>query len=105
MILKEIENFPEFLKKEIKIPKPLYIYQAVGCKKCNEEGYSGRGGLFEVLTMTDELAEIILKEPSESRINEEAKRQGMLTMKQDGILKALDGVATIEDVLGAAEEK
>ncbi|MBU4299038.1 GspE/PulE family protein [Patescibacteria group bacterium] len=116
MILKEVANFPEFLKtslqnpggfhrKEIKIPKPLYIYQAVGCKKCNEEGYSGRSGVFEVLTMTDELAEIILKEPSESKINEEAKRQGMLTMKQDGILKVLDGVATIEDVLGAAEEK
>lgn len=105
MILKEIENFPEVVKKEIKIPKPLYIYQSVGCKKCNQGGYSGRTGLFEVLKMTDELAEIILKEPSEIKIAEEGKRQGMITMKQDGILKVLSGITTIEEVLRVAEEK
>ena len=105
MILKEIENFPEVVQKEIKIPKTLSIYQAVGCKKCNQVGYSGRTGLFEVLKMTDELAEIILKEPSEAKITEEGKRQGMLTMKQDGILKVLNGITTIEEILRVAEEK
>ena len=55
--------------------------------------------------MTPHLAEIILKEPSEAKISEEAKRQGMLTMKQDGILKVLAGVTTIEEVLRVAEEK
>lgn len=105
IILKEIEKFPEPVKKEIKAPKPISVYQAVGCQKCSKEGYSGRTGVYEVLTMTDELAELILKEPSEAKIAEEAKRQGMVTMKQDGILKVLEGVTTIEEILRVAEEK
>lgn len=104
-ILKEIENLPEAIKKDIKTPKSLYIYQTVGCRKCNGVGYSGRTGVFEILEMTDQLSEIILKEPSEVNIEEEAKRQGMVTMKQDGILKVLEGITTIEEVLRVAEEK
>jgi len=105
IILREIENFPPVIKKDIKVPVPLEIYTAGGCKKCGNVGYAGRIAVFEVLFMTSQLAEIILKEPSEAKIQEEAKRQGMITMKQDGILKALNGVTTIEEVLRVAEEK
>lgn len=105
LILKEIETVPEALKKQLKIVKPLYIYQPQGCKKCNNEGYTGRSGVFEVLAMNNQLAEIILKDPSEITINQEARKQGMTTMKQDGILKALGGMTTIEEVLRVAEEK
>ncbi|MBZ9571759.1 type II/IV secretion system protein [Patescibacteria group bacterium] len=105
LILKEIEKLPEVLKKNLKTPKPLEIFEAKGCKKCNSEGYAGRIGIFEVLTMTDELSDIILKEPSEMRIQEEAKRQGMITMKQDGVLKVLEGITSIEEILRVAEEK
>jgi len=104
MIFKEIDNFPQKARKEIKIPKPLYIYQPVGCKKCNQIGYSGRTGVFEVLEMNNRLAEIILKEPSEAKIMEEAQKQGMLTMRQDGILKVLEGITTVEEVLRVTEE-
>ena len=55
--------------------------------------------------MTSQLDKIILEEPSESRIKEEAKRQGMVTMKQDGILKVLEGATSFEEVLRVAEEK
>ena len=105
LILKEIDNLSEKVKKEIKIKEPLTIFEPVGCKNCHREGYSGRIALFEILKMTPQLAEIILKEPSEAKILEEAKRQGMLTMEQDGILKVLDGITTIEEVLRVAEEK
>jgi len=105
MLLKEINGFPEAVKKRIKIPKPFFVYKAVGCKKCNYTGYGGRIGLFEVLKMTDELGEIILRQPSELKISEEAKRQGMLTMKQDGVLKVLEGNTSVEEVLRVAEEK
>ncbi len=105
MLLKEIDGFPAPVKKTIKIPKPIFIYKAAGCKKCNYTGYSGRIGLFEVLKMTDELGETILRQPSELRIAEEAKRQGMLTMKQDGVLKVLEGLTSVEEVLRVAEEK
>jgi len=105
LILKEIDNLPEKIKKEIKIKEPLTIFESVGCKDCQNTGFSGRIALFEILEMTPQLAEIILKEPSEAKIKEEAKRQGMITMKQDGILKILEGITTIEEVLRVAEEK
>lgn len=105
MILKEIEILSQITKENIETPKPLYIYETVGCKKCNGSGYLGRTGVFEILEMTDQLSEIILKEPSETKIEEEAKRQGMMPMKQDGIFKILEGLTTIEEVLRVAEEK
>jgi len=105
LILKEIENLPEKVRNELQIKKPLTLWEPKGCKDCNNEGYTGRVAIFEILEMTPQLAAIILKEPSEARITEEAKRQGMVTMKQDGILKALEGITTIEEVLRVAEEK
>ena len=87
------------------MPRDFKIYEIKGCKKCNSSGYAGRIALFEILEMTSQLAEIILKEPNESRILEEARRQGMITMKQDGILKVLEGITSVEEVLRAAEEK
>jgi len=99
LILKEVEELPEEEKKKIKIPQNFQIYEAVGCDECKGIGFSGRIGIFEILEMTKNLEEIILKEPSEAKILEEAKRQGMITMRQDGILKVLKGITTIEEVL------
>lgn len=111
LILKEMENLPPQIKEEIKIPGyppkmgHLKIYQPVGCKYCNNSGFSGRIGIFEVLEMTNTLADLILKTPSLGLLQEEAKRQGMVTMFQDGIIKVLKGATTIEEVLRVAEEK
>ena len=105
LILSEIENFPVNVKEKIDISKPLEVYEPQGCVKCGREGYYERVALFEVLSMTDELSNISLKEPSDIEISKEAKRQGMMTMKQDGILKVLAGVTTVEEVLRVAEEK
>jgi type IV pilus assembly protein PilB len=105
LILSEVEHLPSAVKKTIKISKSFNIFVPSGCKKCNRTGYSGRTGVYEVLEMTPELAEIVLKDPSEAKIAEEAKRQGMITMKQDGILKVLAGITSLEEVLMVAEEK
>jgi len=104
-ILKEVDALPPSSKKDVKIPEPFLIYTAKGCKKCNQQGYKGRIGIFEVLQMTDALADIVMKEPSEAKIRVEAHRQGMLSMKQDGILKVLKGITSFEEVLRVAEEK
>lgn len=103
LILKEAENLPQLIKKDVVLPKDFSIFRASGCKKCNMTGYSGRTGLFEILEMSDALADIILKEPSENKILTEAKRQGMITMRQDGLLKVLEGITTIEEIVGATE--
>jgi len=106
VILEEIKNLPSDLKRKLKISSSsLYIYQPKGCKKCHNTGYMGRTGVFEILEMTEELSEIITKDPSEINIQKEARRQGMVTMKQDGILKVLEGTTSLEEVLRVAEEK
>jgi len=105
MILKEIDALPPAIKKDVKIPKPLVIYGPKGCKKCLQKGLIGRTGIFEVLQMTDQLANVCFKEPTEEKIREEALRQGMISMKQDGILKVLEGITSIEEILRTAEEK
>jgi len=105
MILKEIDALPLAIKKDVKIPKPLVIYGPKGCKKCLQKGLIGRTGIFEVLQMTDQLANVCFKEPTEEKIREESLRQGMISMKQDGILKVLEGITSIEEILRTAEEK
>ncbi len=104
LIEKEIERAPLNTQKRAAIvlepkAKEISVFIPKGCKECGGSGFSGRIGIFEVLKMTAELQEIILKDPSESNIAKEAKRQGMATMRQDGIIKVLDGVTTIEEVL------
>ncbi|GAI29944.1 unnamed protein product, partial [marine sediment metagenome] len=95
-ILNKIKNLPK---------KPLYIYQPKGCKKCNFKGYSGRVGLFEIIKMTDSLAEIITRKPTERDILQEGRIQGMITMEEDGVLKVLEGITSLEEVMRVTEEK
>ena len=104
LILKEIDSLPPNIKKTVQVSDPLMIWEAKGCRKCNHSGYSGRVAIFEVLSMTDRLSEIILGEPSEAKIAQEARRQGVITMRQDGIIKVLDGITSIEEVLRVSEE-
>jgi len=104
LIEKELEGLPPAAKKKIKIKQPFYVYKPQGCKKCREKGYIGRIAVAEVLKMTDQLSSLVLKSPSESDIAKEAYRQGMINMRQDGIMKALEGVTSIEEVLRVAAE-
>jgi len=93
---------PETLKQyNIKIPYKLY--EPMISREC-PKGTKGRIGVFEILEMTPQLEEIILKEPSESKIIEEAKRQGVTNMMQDGIIKALRGLVGLEEVRKETEE-
>lgn len=74
-----------------------------GCDVCNGLGYKGRVGIYELFTMNDEIEEVILsKEVSESMIQELAVKAGMITMAQDGLLKALEGLTSVDEVLAVA---
>ncbi len=93
------------LKSKIaNVDGPYEIYHAPGCSVCNGKGIIGRVALFEVFTMTKELAEVISSGPTEKKLNEEAKRQGMVTMRDDGIIKALLGTVSLEEVLKETSE-
>lgn len=80
-------------------PTTLEFFSGEGCDKCNGTGYKGRVGLYEILTKNAEIEQFILSgEISEYKTREVASAQGMVTMAQDGILKALDGETSIEEI-------
>ncbi len=102
IIKKEAENIPKDLMKDFK--QPYEIYRSVGCPICKGKGFIGRMALFEILKMTPELQDIVNSSPTERKILEEAKHQGMITLRQDGILKALKGLVSMESVLRETTE-
>jgi len=102
-ILNTLKNMPASLRPKIK--EPIYIYEPQGCKKCNFKGYLGRTGIFEILKMTDNLSKLIVKNPQEGEILKEARNQGMATLLEDGLLKVLEGVTSIEEIMRVAEEE
>jgi type II secretory ATPase GspE/PulE/Tfp pilus assembly ATPase PilB-like protein len=73
-----------------------------GCEKCNSSGYKGRVGIYEVLTMSDEIKAALSEQISEYEVRELAKTQGMVTMQQDGVLKIITGLTTIDEVMRVA---
>jgi type II secretory ATPase GspE/PulE/Tfp pilus assembly ATPase PilB-like protein len=80
------------------------IFEPVGCDTCNGIGYKGRVGIFEFLEGGPDLETTILHEASEVALREVSKRQEMVTMQQDGVLKVLLGQTTFEEVAGATGE-
>lgn len=73
------------------------LFKSVGCDKCSN-GYKGRTGLFEAVPMSLELEQIITSNPSEHEIKEIIKKQGIPTMREDGIIKVLSGITSIDEV-------
>jgi len=84
--------------------KKAVFYAGTGCKECNNTGYLGRVGVFEVLTVGDKIAKMILTRVAVQEIEKQAAVDGMITMKQDGYMKVIEGITTIEEVLRVAQE-
>ncbi len=92
-----LKDIPEKIKIP-KIDKALKIPKIAGCPNCNFTGYRGRVGIFEAFLKDDALEKFILDSPSISELKEKAIKKGMLTMYQDGLIKVLEGLTTIEEV-------
>ncbi len=99
MIAGQYRDMPEGFKGKYVLPESLYLYQPVGCEECNFSGYRGRVGIFEILKMTEQLADVLLNNPNEEKITEEAKRQEMLTMRQAGLIRVVEGITSMEEVI------
>ncbi len=84
--------------------KTFPTYKGRGCPICNQTGYKGRIGLYEVMPLKEELKELILSRASTSEIKKEAIRLGMKTLRQSGIIKIREGLTTIEEVLRSTME-
>lgn len=115
--LTEAEENERSLREQIFIPpageKPehktaselsLTLYRAVGCRKCGNSGYLGRIGIYEVLEMSEKIQTAIIAHDSTDDIQKLSQDEGMITMAQDGFIKSLIGVTTIEEVLRVTRE-
>lgn len=108
IIRKEIETMPPEVARNLKISTTdITTYAAElksSCKVCKGKGKVGRIALVEIFQMTRELSDTITSGFTETKLWAEAKRQGMITLRQDGIIKALEGKVAIEDVLKETED-
>jgi type IV pilus assembly protein PilB len=97
---KIVDQITEEVGDIIKIDKEkLHLFRGKGCEKCGYSGFMGRLGIYEVMPISPEISEMILNNKSTAEIEEQAKKEGMLTMRQDGILKVVMGVTTLEEVI------
>lgn len=83
--------------------EPYVVYEAVGCEKCNFTGYKGRIGVFEAILTDETIEKIIPQNPSEREIRKVATEQKILTMREDGLIKILKGVTSLEEVASVVD--
>ncbi|MDD4785240.1 MAG: GspE/PulE family protein, partial [Candidatus Shapirobacteria bacterium] len=83
--------------------KKLTMPKIVGCEKCNNTGYLGRIAIYEVMPITEKLSKLIVEKAAASDIQKLAMEEGMLTMKQDGYVKVLEGVTSMDEVIRVAQ--
>lgn len=107
----EYEPLPEVANDIRNLLGPLYpadkkfvLYKGKGCSECGDVGYQGRIGIFEVIPVTEAVGRLILERSAAAAIQQQAVKEGLVTMKQDGYLKALEGITSIEEVLRVAQE-
>ncbi|MBU0597854.1 Flp pilus assembly complex ATPase component TadA [Patescibacteria group bacterium] len=82
----------------------LLFYKGKGCKQCNNTGYKGRIGIFEVLEVNSEISRMIIEKASNADLLKKSRENGMLTMTEDGFIKAKNGITTIEEILRATKD-
>ena len=104
IIKKELDKIPDDQKQDLNLKDGIKLFHGKGCSECKESGTSGRMGVYEILSMTPEIESKMSSKITESDISKEAEKQGMITMKQDGVMKALLGLTTIEEVLRITED-
>ena len=80
------------------------FYKGKGDPECGNSGYFGRVGIFEVLSVTEKISRLILERSTSSAVEKQGREEGMITLKQDGYLKVLEGLTSTEEILRVAQE-
>jgi len=89
----------KYILKNINLSPETTFYKGAGCKSCDGIGYRGMTGIFEVLTLDNNIKKLIANNASEPEIREAARKHGMKTMFEDGLLKVRQGITTLDEVM------
>jgi type IV pilus assembly protein PilB len=101
---KEETDIPDYLKTGLGFEKGAKAFQPKGCKRCGNTGYKGRVALCEFLEISNDIKDLILRSASESELKEAARKQGMRTLREEGVIKLKKGVTSLEEVLRVTAE-
>ena len=104
MIRETLKGVPESELEGIDLNGPLTVYEPRACSQCGDTGYKGRLGLFEVLPVEGNFQEAINKRLSVDELAKIAREEGMIDLKQDGMIKVLKGLTTLEEVLRVTKD-
>lgn len=99
-----VEDIKKVLGVLLPANKKMQVYKGKGCAECNHTGYLGRVGIYELLRVSEKIGKMIIAKSSAAEIDKQGRAEGMISMKQDGYLKVLDGITTLEEVHRVAEE-
>jgi type IV pilus assembly protein PilB len=110
-VVKIVSENETLMKKDTEIakivkgfdPAKVNIFKGKGCPKCGNTGYKGRLGIYEILPMTDEIGHLVLESRAANEIEDVAIEQGMITLLQDGYLRVVEGMTTLEEVMRVAK--
>lgn len=95
----EVKNLPDNIYEKLNISKDTKIYQGKGCEKCDKSGYKGRTAIFEILYMSRDIRELIVKDATDMEIRDKALEQGFVNLRAAAIKKMIEGVTTVEEVM------
>lgn len=101
--LDEMKSLAEILPEKSLVNYKEF-YQGIGCSKCNNSGYRGRIGIYEVLLMNDDVRAGVVRKASADEIKQIAIKNGMTTMIEDGLQKVMTGITTVEEILRVMHE-
>ena len=88
----------------VSVDPHMKIYEAHGCEACNFTGYSGRSGIHEILLMSDPIRQLIMKRATAGEIKEQAMKEGMMTLAQEGWAKVQEGLTTPQEVMRVTQD-
>jgi type IV pilus assembly protein PilB len=97
-IEREILESMEFPFELLNDGDELQFHKGVGCDRCGGSGYRGRVGLYELMVLDEEIRSLVLRRASTDEIAHVAEREGMIRLREDGLLKAAQGMTTVEEI-------
>ena len=92
------EKILSSLPTEVQPANKTTMWTPVGCDRCNKTGYKGRTGVYEAIRADEQIEKVVRENPSEREIEDAARPQGIPNMVQDGVLKILSGVTSLEEL-------
>ena len=93
------------VREKLDIPADTVLYRGVGCAACRDTGYQGRRGVFELMTLNDELRELILASRSSGEIRRAARGSGLSSLSEDGWRVVREGMTTVDEVLRVTKDE